>query len=109
LVSLSPLFWSLSGSLLCATVSVIVAGLGIFDLAIFLVDIARSYVTIRTMEGAMKKAKTRKIKVRNLVAVDAKFRNSAGPMKNKAERGSGKGSGKYARHDKHKGKIGSRD
>jgi len=43
-------------------------------------------------------------KPRNWHAVNAKFRSSAGPMKNKGKRGSGKGKGKVARHRKHKGR-----
>ena len=41
-------------------------------------------------------------KTRNLTVVDARSRTSAGPMKSKAERGTGKGKGKYGRHAKHK-------
>jgi len=44
-------------------------------------------------------------KPRNWHAVNAKFRSSAGPMKNKSLRGSGKGKGKVARHPKHKSKY----
>lgn len=44
-------------------------------------------------------------KSRNWHAVSAQFRSSAGPMKNKSIRGSGKGKGKVGRHPKHKGKA----
>jgi hypothetical protein len=43
-------------------------------------------------------------KTRNWTAVAAFQRSGAGKHKNKARRGSGKGSGKAARHAKHKGR-----
>ena len=43
-------------------------------------------------------------KIRNWIAVAAFQRNGAGKHQNKAQRGTGKGSGKRARHAKHKGR-----
>ena len=43
-------------------------------------------------------------KVRNQIALAAWNHRGAGKHKNKARRGSGKGSGKSARHPKHKGR-----
>ena len=46
-----------------------------------------------------------KIKGRNLVALAAWNHTGAGKHKNKTRRGSGKGSGKQARHPTHKKRL----
>jgi hypothetical protein len=45
-----------------------------------------------------------RVKTRNQIALAAWNHTGAGKHKNKARRGSGKGSGKPARHAKHKGR-----
>ena len=52
----------------------------------------------------MRKGVIMRIKTRNQIALAAWNHKGAGKHANKARRGSGKGSGKAARHPKHKGK-----